>query len=784
MKRALSTVLFMSLIGAMGCQIQGFGARDFSGKKNSGNSLTNFPNGRPFEHLDRVQDNPLTQLPMMGYGTYQSMARSRYGLNWDKDPATQVWQFGLRRQEILDIADAMVNNGLLDAGYNIILIESGFWYTDTEHSDRTADGKIFPRKKLGDINSLVQTLHDKGFLVGTYSDTGNHGCGGLPGSGSHRNSDLEQFFGWGFDYLKLDHCGENPQTGNSYHEYKLWGETLLDFMNRYKRNFIYNIADWNHKDRPSGWANQFGNSWRTGYDIETYPDYKVNWSMVLRNFDYNDVPPAAGPGHWNDADSLTIGGYDLSDLEERSMFSMWAMQSAPLMLATYPLDLNPSQPQANRLKEIVLNREMIAINQDPLGRQAEKVREDNFGRVVYSKILSGSGRRAVMLLNRTESPSDISFYFSDLGLKPYSITKVRDLWTHKDIGSNGYSMTFSRVPAHASIVLVLEGSEKPVDQLLSFQNMGGKVLGTPSLVTTKDGKQILFSRGMDNNIWVRRSQIGAAQSWSAWSQLNFPKYKNRFGEDESFEFLEDFGVTARENNIWLVGAGRPDWAAHHERSVFFSYSTDSGATWSVPVLLGGDLRGHITPVLRDAYDTLDILGKGVDGAIWRKTWYYRNGTAYWGDWTRLGGCLHSGISTVARGNSYVDFSYVDCSDRLVHGYYVGDGAIQSGKVPNAPLVAGTPAIVVDQYTNYPHIFVKGLENNRIYEYVYSATSNWQLVNSLEVCSKSGISAFNRPANLISPSNSKYADVVMTACSNSQLNPNQDLISDAVLLNGF
>jgi hypothetical protein len=222
------------------------------------------------------------------------MARSRYGLNWDKDPATQVWQFGLRRQEILDIADAMVNNGILDAGYNIILIESGFWYSDTEHSDRTADGKIF----------------------------------------------------------------------------------------------------------------------------------------------------------------------------ERSIFSMWAMQSVPLMLATYPLDLNQSQPQANRLKEIVLNREMITINQDPLGRQAEKVREDNFGRVVYSKILSGSGRRAVMLLNRTESPSDISFYFSDLGLKPYSITKVRDLWTHKDIGSNGYSMTFSRVPAHASIVLAVEGSEKLVDQIL------------------------------------------------------------------------------------------------------------------------------------------------------------------------------------------------------------------------------------------------------------------------------------------------------------------------------
>ncbi len=126
MKKALSTVLSMSLIGAMGCQIQGFGARDFSGKKNSGSSLTNLPNGRPFEHLDRVQDNPLTQLPMMGYGTYQSMARSRYGLNWDKDPANQVWQFGLRRQEILDIADAMVNNGLLDAGYKSFSLKVAF----------------------------------------------------------------------------------------------------------------------------------------------------------------------------------------------------------------------------------------------------------------------------------------------------------------------------------------------------------------------------------------------------------------------------------------------------------------------------------------------------------------------------------------------------------------------------------------------------------------------------------------------------------------------------------
>lgn len=127
---------------------------------------------------------------------------------------------------------------------------------------------------------------------------------------------------------------------------------------------------------------------------------------------------------------------------------------------------------------------------------------------------------------------------------------------------------------------------------------------------------------------------------------------------------------------------------------------------------------------------------------------------------------------------------MDCSDRLVHGYYVRDGAIQSGSVPNAPLVAGTPAIVVDQYTNYPHIFVKGLENNRIHDYGYSATRGWQLVSSLEVCSKFGISAFNRPANLISASNSKYADLVITSCSNSQLNSNQDLISDVVLLRSF
>lgn len=102
MKSALSIIISMSLsalslIGVMGCQIQGFGARGFSGKKSSGNSLTNLPVARPFEHLDRVQDNPLAQLPMMGYGTYQSMSRSRYGVNWDKDPATQVWQFGLRR---------------------------------------------------------------------------------------------------------------------------------------------------------------------------------------------------------------------------------------------------------------------------------------------------------------------------------------------------------------------------------------------------------------------------------------------------------------------------------------------------------------------------------------------------------------------------------------------------------------------------------------------------------------------------------------------------------------
>jgi alpha-galactosidase len=164
--------------------------------------------------------------------------------------------------------------------------------------------------------------------------------------------------------------------------------------------------------------------------------------------DSNEPPwPVAGPGHWNDPDMLEVGNGGMTDSEYRSHFSLWAMMAAPLIAG------NDLRSMSAATKATLTNGEVIAVDQDPLGKQGQLVASPGTNLQVWSKTLSGTNTRAVALLNRNDSgTASITVQWSALGI-PTGAAQVRDLWSHSDLGSFSGSYTASSVPSHGVVML-------------------------------------------------------------------------------------------------------------------------------------------------------------------------------------------------------------------------------------------------------------------------------------------------------------------------------------------
>jgi len=712
----------------------------------------------------------------MGFNIYYASAYNGMGSGyWSGNPSAAVAK---------QLIDDMVRVGLTGAGYRLFSLEGWRW-SDATQASRAADGSMLPRPGFEDMAGLAAYAHAKGLLAGIYTDTGaENGCYTGAGSGSHIAADLTQFLDWGFDFLKLDHCGGNPNSGQlgqdgSRAEYQLWRQTIDQLAASKGKQLLFNIADWND-DRTPGWAPAVGHSWRTGTDIDCNfgcsPASPISWRTILRNFDKNDVPPAAGPGHWNDPDYLLIGmrladgTNPLTDTEQRAYFSMWAIQAAPLMLATFPADLDPSRPGAAALREIVLNSEVIAVDQDALGRQGEKVREDEPGRVVYSKVLSGSGRRAALLLNRGETAAPITVRWEDLGLDP-AAAAVRDLWQHADLGSLAGSATAS-VPPHGCVLLLVSGSEQARAPQTGWASLGGKLLGTPAAVWTDDGELSVFVRGLDNNYWVRRWR----GSWEpSFYRLALPAVSTApaFPTEKSpveLSFRGEPGVVALGSQLHLVGvAADLPYATEAELAVYHTYSLDGGRSWSGFENLGGRVHGRVTPVFRSA-GTFDVLGRGSDGAVWRRSYTWGSG---WSGWERLGGCARSGVAATSKAGGEVHVAVIGCDDGVWHGTYAGSGELTWERV-GAESFSGTPGLAWDPSTSRLNVFARARGKGDVQQSAWSG--GWSAWSSVGGCAKDGVLAVARPASLAQQGAS--LDVLGTGCNRAGLVSLEDDEADA------
>ena len=338
-------------------------------------------------------------------------------------------------------ADAMVSSGMKDAGYIYVNID------DTWQGDRDAQGNIHANIKFPDMKALADYVHSKGLKIGIYSGPGAQTCAKYAGSLGHEAQDAKTYADWGFDYLKYDLCSfrqnmdqEAPndpakRTQMMKDAYEKMHKALLATG----RPIVYSFCQYGW-DAVWEWGPSLGaNLWRTTGDIDPTWD-----RMTLIGFSQAGLAKYAGPGHWNDPDMLEVGNGKLTLDENRTHMSLWALLAAPLLAGN---DLSKMKPETS---QILTNREVIDIDQDPLGKQGDRV--SAVGPVeIWAKPLKG-GAKAIGLFNRNDTALPITFKLSDVGFAAGA--KARDVWQAKDLGKLQATYT-ATVPRHGVALLIL-----------------------------------------------------------------------------------------------------------------------------------------------------------------------------------------------------------------------------------------------------------------------------------------------------------------------------------------
>jgi len=338
---------------------------------------------------------------------------------------------------VREIADAMVTSGMRDAGYLYVNID------DTWEGQRDKDGNITTNEKFPDMKALADYVHAKGLKIGIYSSPGRKTCAGYEGSYGHEQQDANTWAAWGFDYLKYDWCSATAVYRPD--EMKSAYQKMAVALRKTGRPIIYSLCQYGELNVGEWGAAAGGNLWRTTGDISD------NWrSMSSIGFDHQIGREVfAGPGHWNDPDMLEIGNGGMTTTEYRTHMSLWCILAAPL-LAGHDVRTMP-----DFTRDILLNKEVIAIDQDPAGIQGTRVRQDGAeGQTleVWKKPLTKGV--AVGLFNRSLENAPITVKWSEVGITSAN-PKVRDLWAHRDIADAPAEYT-ATVPAHGVVLLRVE----------------------------------------------------------------------------------------------------------------------------------------------------------------------------------------------------------------------------------------------------------------------------------------------------------------------------------------
>ena len=437
-------------------------------------------------------------------------------------------------------ADAMVDLGFKECGYNHINIDDGFF------GGRDENGKllIHPTRFPNGLRPLVDYIHDKDLRAGIYSDAGSNTCASFWGNPKdtigigvglygHDAQDFDLYFDeLNFDFIKIDYCGAD--AGNN-------ADGLdLDVEQRYKEiaaaieavkqktgrtDITWNICRWAF---PGTWACELVDSWRTTEDIYLgWASIKsiINQSLYLSAY--------ASPGHYNDMDMLEVGR-GLTDEEDKTHFGMWCMMSSPLLIGC---DMHDIKGNALALMQ---NKELIALDQDPLGLQAYVVKRENGGYVLVKDVEQKYGtKRAIAFYNPTDAAISMSIDFSDVELG--GAVKVRDLFEKADKGTfeNSYEVT---VPAHGTRIYKLEAEkrhertlyEAETAWLTGYQEIKNNQAIGSAIYSEKDG-----------------CSGGVAVSWLGNAAGNDLQWRNVFSAEGGEYTLRVFFITGENRSMTL-----------------------------------------------------------------------------------------------------------------------------------------------------------------------------------------------------------------------------------------
>ena len=348
----------------------------------------------------------VAQTPPMGWNSWNYFA----GRVTDKD--------------IRDSADLVVSSGMKDAGYIYVNID------DTWEGERDASGVLHTNAKFPDMKALADYVHSKGLKIGIYSGPGSKTCGGYAASLGHEEQDAQMYADWGIDYLKYDLCSFIPdvlekQAPNDKAAQMRLMIAAYDKMGKALkatgRPIVYSLCQYGW-DAVWEWAPALGgNLWRTTGDIT--PHWDRIYAIASQQAGLESY---AGPGHWNDPDMLEVGNGKLSLAENRTHFTLWAILAAPLLAGN---DLPHMKPE---IKAILTNRDVIAINQDALGKQGTRTYSD--GEVeVWTRQLQGGAMAVAIIAAGDSRYSTHPFHLNLAKLGLHGPQAGKDLWTGKPI---------------------------------------------------------------------------------------------------------------------------------------------------------------------------------------------------------------------------------------------------------------------------------------------------------------------------------------------------------------
>ena len=373
---------------------------------------------------EAVKSNGLGKTPPMGWNS------------WNK------FRGQVSDKVVREIADAMVSSGMKSAGYIYVNIDDTW-----EGAHRDAQGNITTNNKFPDMKALSDYVHSKGLKLGIYSSPGPKTCAGYEASYQHEDQDAKQFAKWGIDYLKYDWCSASQVYDNTRDTmvaaYAKMGNALLNSS----RKIFFSLCQYGNHNVEEWGESVGGNLWRTTGDInDSWQSMeRIGFEGTSNQQQVGHAPDRAkyaGPGHFNDPDMLEIGNGRMTNDEYKTHMSLWSIQAAALLAGNDIRDMN------QETKDILLNKEVIAVDQDKAGKQGTRKSKDG-DKEVWAKPLADGGM-AVGLFNRGGDSAKVVAKWSDLGLK--GSHSVRDLWKHADLGKKSDELE-AIVPSHGVVMV-------------------------------------------------------------------------------------------------------------------------------------------------------------------------------------------------------------------------------------------------------------------------------------------------------------------------------------------